>query len=141
MSDIRAYGRSALLGCGGCPGLAFGSMTRPIRSFIIGAYGNGVGTRYQVTCRAVKIVVSSTYVLVRDDGSLATRDCTANRDAFGTIVVQPSEDIVSRVHLKCKKKTSFQVRFNGGKELEGTYQGLHWVGGTPAHLSGHLDIH
>jgi hypothetical protein len=100
----------------------------------------GDGIPYEIFKAMEEITVSSAYVLVRADGSLAAFNCTANRDALGTILVQPGEEIVSRVHLNCKKKTNFIVRFHDGKEIEGAYQGLNWVGGAPTHFPEHLDI-
>ena len=100
----------------------------------------GDGIPYEIFKAMEEITVSSAYVLLRDDGSLAAFNCTANRDALGTILVQPGEEIVSRVHLNCKKKTNFRVRFHDGKEIEGAYQGLNWVGGAPTHFPEHLDI-
>ena len=73
-------------------------------------------------------------------GALLTFNCTGNRDALGTILVQPSGPIVSRVHLNCKKKTNFKIRFHDGKEIEGAYQGLNWVGDAPEDFPEHVDV-
>jgi hypothetical protein len=100
----------------------------------------GDGIPYEIFKAMEEIAVTSAYVLVRDDGSLTTWNCMANRDEHGTIVVQPSEAIVSRVHLNCRRMTKFEVRIKDAEVIQGEYQGLNWVGGAPASFPEHLDI-
>jgi hypothetical protein len=76
-----------------------------------------------------EIALDSAYVIGNSDGSLATWNCSAVRDAAGTIQVKPAEAVVSRVHFNLSESASVSVAFGSGRNT-GVVEPMQWFHGA-----------
>ncbi len=80
-----------------------------------------------------EVALTSAYVLERENGELATWNCTATRDSDGAFIVQPAEDIVSRVHVNLNGPRMVKAAFEKAPAQIRCAKGMQWIGpgGTP----------
>jgi hypothetical protein len=62
-------------------------------------------------------LISTSFVIERADEDLVTWNCTAARDAGGTIVIQPYEDLVSGVHVNFRRPHQVSAAFRNTSPL------------------------
>jgi hypothetical protein len=73
-----------------------------------------------------EVVLTSAYMVERNNGELATWNCTAQRDTAGTIRIKPAEDIVTRVHVNLRGKRALEITFSAPVSTQA--EGLMWIG-------------
>lgn len=71
--------------------------------------------------------VPNAFVLEREDGTLRTWNCRAERRGE-QLVIEPSEKVVSRVHLNLRRPQNVAIAFGTGELKQKVEPGMHWVG-------------
>ncbi len=74
-----------------------------------------------------EVALTSAYVVEREDGRIAAWNCRVSAGAEGQMIVTPSEEIVSRVHLNLRAGHSVRICFAGGRTLNATVKGMKWL--------------
>ena len=83
-----------------------------------------------------EVALTSAYVLERSEGSISAWNCTVRCETDGRLVIEPAEEVVSRVHLNLRHKRFMELRFAGSQPIAGEFEGMQWVGpgGVPEML-------
>lgn len=83
---------------------------------------------HEVFTALAEVALTSAYVVERSDGNLVTWNCTAERDSADKIVIHPSEEVVSRVHVNLQRNYRVRAVFGNAPELQIDAKGMQWIG-------------
>ena len=88
---------------------------------------------HEVFTSLAEVALTSAFVIERANGELSTWNCSAWREPDGTIVVQPYEDVVSRVHVNFQRGHQVSVQFRKASPFRVQAEGMQFIGpgGTP----------
>ena len=75
-----------------------------------------------------EVALTSAYVIERPSGELISWNCKATRDSGGLIQIQPSESIVSRVHLNLRKSSPVKAAFADVPVVSVQAESMQWIG-------------
>jgi hypothetical protein len=75
-----------------------------------------------------EVALTSCYLIERASGELITYNCSAVKQADGSIIVQPNEAIISRLHVNIKGKKTVKVAFDNTTETTYNVSDMQWVG-------------
>ncbi len=88
--------------------------------------GSGDNTVYEIFKALEACALNKAYVIMEKDGTLKTWNCSARKE-HGIVVIIPSEEVVSKIHLNMGIAAKVHVLF-AGKEVDvNTEAGLRWV--------------
>ena len=98
-------------------------------------FGNGWNSGWtccndvnEIFTALAEVTLTSAYVIERANGDLVAWNCNVTGDSVGEIVIQPSEDIVSRVHLNLHKAHRVKASFRNCPAVNVLAEGLEWIG-------------
>ena len=83
---------------------------------------------HEVFTSLAEVALTSAFVIERADGNLVTWNSSATRDADGTIVIQPYEDVISRVHVNFQHPHPVSTAFRNASPLRIKAEGMQWIG-------------
>ncbi len=88
---------------------------------------------HEVFTSLAEVALTSAFVIERANGELITWNASASPDAGGTIVIQPYEEVVSRVHVNLQRPHQVSAEFRNASPLHVRAEGMQWIGpgGTP----------
>ncbi|QOD61953.1 hypothetical protein H9I45_05790 [Polaribacter haliotis] len=73
-----------------------------------------------------EVALGKAYVAEKENGEFLTFNCSITKKN-GKLVIQPSEDIIHKVHVNLKKKHNLKVEFNNNTVLKKAPKGMSWV--------------